>query len=352
MRAELRQPLSALGLLFLLVTAGFLVSSSGIGRLLGRTGLRTGLAGGLFLAGLAMLLAAVGSWPAALLAMVLYGLALGVVDGGVNVYSTFRMSGGGMQLLHGLWGAGTLLGPLLVTFLLVERLSWRLAFVTVGGLELALGAVLVLGAEWPGLPEPVPGPPRTWRPSPPMLVGMLAFFLYTGIEATAGGWSFTLLTQGRGLPAAAAGVAVSTYWAGLTLGRLGAGMAGARVGSRALLVGGVVLALVAALGFWLAPPVLSLVSLPLLGLGLAPVYPALMSLTSERLPAHRVAAAVGYQTAAAGVGGSTVPAGAGLLMQGFGLAALGPFLAVAAGALAATYWVEARVHARGAAQVR
>ncbi len=341
MRAELHQPISALGLLLILATGGFLLSSAAIGRLLARTGLRAGLSVGLLLAGGAMVLAGLGSWPAALVAMVLYGLALGVVDGGVNVYSTFRMSGGAMQFLHGTWSVGTLAGPLLVTFLLAQHLSWRLSFLTVGALEAAIAAILLLGADWPHLPAASPVEAPSPHLSLPLVLGMLAFFLYTGVEAAAGGWSYTLLTEGRHFLPTAAGVMVSSYWAGLTVGRMAAGVAGVRVGSRSLLLGGVAMTLAAALAFWLAPsPVWSVLALPLLGLGLAPIYPALMTLTSERLPADRVTAAVGYQTAAAGLGGSGLPAGAGVLMQVFGLALLGPFLAVGAAALAGVYWLE------------
>jgi fucose permease len=341
MRAELHQPVSALGLLLILSTGGFLVSSAGIGRLLGRTGLRLGLSGGLVVCGVAMALIGLGSWPMALLAMVVYGLAIGVVDGGVNVYSTLRMSGGAMQFLHGTWSVGTLVGPLLVTFLLFEHLSWRLAFLLVGGLEAAIAVILLLGVHWPELPPPVDVNEPSPHLSLALLLGMLAFFLYTGVETAAGGWSYTLLTEGRRFAAPEAGLAVSAYWGGLAAGRMAAGVAGIRVRPRTLMLGGVLLTLGAALLFWWAPsPPWSAIALPLLGLGLAPIYPALMTLTSERLPAARVTAAVGYQTAAAGLGASAVPAGAGILMQAFGLAILGPFLGIGAAALAAAYWFE------------
>ncbi len=348
MRAELHQPVSALGLLFILSTAGFLVSSAAIGRLLARTGLRVGLVGGLLLCGLGMALVGLGSWPAAIVGMVLYGIGRGVVDGGVNVYSTFRMSGGVMQFLHGTWGVGTLIGPLLVTLLLLEHLSWRYSFLTVGTLQALIAVSLLIGRRWPALPRPAELHGSSRRLSLPLLLGMAAFFLYTGIEAAAGGWAYTLLTEGRGFAAPAAGLAVSAYWSGLTAGRMAAGVAGVRAEPRSLLVAGVMLTLIGAVGFWLAPTALvSAIALPVLGIGLAPIYPALMTLTMERLPPDRVTAAVGFQTAAAGLGGSTVPAGAGVLMQAFGLAILGPYLALGAVILAAIYWAETKTLGRG-----
>ncbi len=97
--------------------------------------------------------------------------------------------------------------------------------------------------------------------------------------------------------------------------------------------------------FWLAPA-LSAVSLPLLGLGLAPIFPALMTLTSGRVPEAGVGAAVGLQTASSGLGSSVAPAAVGLMLQRFGLNLLGPCVFVFALALAAVYGVEMRILTR------
>ena len=83
--------------------------------------------------------------------------------------------------------------------------------------------------------------------------------------------------------------------------------------------------LVAAAGFWLLPPA-SAIALPLLGLGLAPVYPALMKLTLSRVPEATIGLAVGLQTASGGAGAAFAPAGVGLAMQRFGLPLFGPLV--------------------------
>ena len=349
MRSDLHQPLSSLGLIFLFTTAGFLVSSLSIGRLLPRTGFRASIVPAMVLYAFGALLIGIAPWLGVLLGGFLLGLAVGVVDGGLNLYSTLRMSGGIMQFLHGSWGVGTLFGPLLVTALLLSQMGWRIAFVTVAVLELALSVAVLLGRPWPSLPVP----PRRVRGtglklSAPLLVGVLAFLVYTGAESAAGAWSYTVLTQARGFDPAPAGILVSAYWAGLTAGRVAAGVAGLRASPRALLYAGVGLTVAASFLFWLGPgPLSTVIALPLLGLGLAPIYPALMTLTTDRLPEARVPAAVGYQTAAAGFGGATLPTGAGVLMQTFGVAVFGPLLAVSSLLLACVNIYEARIAARG-----
>jgi hypothetical protein len=56
---------------------------------------------------------------------------------------------------------------------------------------------------------------------PASVAGALAFTaVETGIESGAGIWGYLFLTGGRGLPAAAAGVAVSAYWAMMCAGRV------------------------------------------------------------------------------------------------------------------------------------
>jgi len=334
MRADLQQPLSALGLLLVYSTVGFLLVNLGLGRVLDRIGLRWTLTVGAFLYAAGLALIALGSWPVVVAGAVVWGIAAGFTNGALNVYSTVRMSGGAMQALHGVWGVGTLVGPLLVTGLLVTHQGWRPALLTVAVLLAMLGVWTLFAADWPALPRPERKGGRRLRPSTPLLLGILAFFLYTGAEWSAGQWSFTVLTQGRGYDTATAGLLVSLYWTGLTAGRLAGGAVGLRLATPLLLLGGVGLTVLAAALFWLVPPLSSL-SLPLLGLGLAPIFPALMTLTSKRVPETGVGAAVGLQTASSGLGSSVAPAGVGFLLQRFGLGLLGPSIFGFAVALAA-----------------
>ena len=345
MRAELHQPLSALGLLLLYSTIGFLLLNLALGRVSSGLGLRWMLVIGSFLYAASLSLVALGSWPVVIAGAVLWGLAAGFANGAVNVYSTLRMSGGAMQVLHGCWGIGTLLGPLLVTGLLVSHHSWRLALLTIAVLQALLGLWALASAQWPPLSHPPREGNQRLRLSTPLLLGILAFFLYTGVEWAAGQWSFTVLTESRGYPIATAGLLVSLYWTGLTAGRLAGGAVGFRLATRVLLLAGISLTVLASGLFWWVPS-WSAVSLPLLGLGLAPIFPALMTLTSGRVPPAGVGAAVGLQTASSGLGSSVAPAAVGLLLQRFGLVLLGPCVFAFALALAAVYWFETRTLAR------
>lgn len=72
------------------------------------------------------------------------------------------------------------------------------------------------------------------------------------------------------------------------------------------------------LGWWQLPN--SLVSLPLIGFGLAAIFPTIIWLIPKRLPEVLVPAAVGFATSAASVGAALILAGVGWVASGAGLA--------------------------------
>jgi fucose permease len=211
-----------------------------------------------------------------------------------------------------------------VTISLISGHGWRPPIILTGAGELALFGWALVGPAWPDPRQCRAGAPP-FRISLPLVLGLVAFFLYTAAEWTGGQWSFTVLTESRGFSTGAAGLIVSLYWTGLTAGRLLSGVASIRFRTEQVLAGGLGLAMLAAAGFWLLPSI-SAVALPLLGLGLAPVYPALMKLTLQRVPEATIGLAVGLQTASGGLGAAFAPAGVGLAMQRFGLPLLGPLV--------------------------
>jgi fucose permease len=167
------------------------------------------------------------------------------------------------------------------------------------------------------------GQPLIW-------LSLLLFFVYVGIEAAAGQWSFSLFTLARGTPPQIAGVLVSAYWACLTLGRLAFGALITRLSNDMVLRACMLVTVLAAGVIWLNVPLVSWLALGLLGLVLAPVFPVLIADTPRRLGAARAADAIGLQVAAAVAGGAAIPAGVGVLAARLGLEVIGPCLVGAA----------------------
>jgi fucose permease len=166
---------------------------------------------------------------------------------------------------------------------------------------------------------------------PSAWLSILLFFLYTGLELSAGQWLYTLLTEARGMQPAPAGLWVSVYWGSLTVGRLLSGAIVERITVRVLLQLCMFGAILGVALLWLnLASWLALVGVALLGLSLAPMFPSLISLTPARMgPAH-AANTVGFQIAAAMLGGASLVSGFGVIADQYGLETLGPFLLVAA----------------------
>src|SRR5207237_6091720 len=101
-------------------------------------------------------------------------------------------------------------------------------------------------------------------------------------------------------------------------------------------------ALASTLGFWVLPaPIAALVALPCLGAALSVFVPLLLYLTPRRIGSAAAPSAIGYQVAAGLIGGSSLPAAVGLLMQSFGVAVLVPCHATMAACFPALHIVVA-----------
>lgn len=331
-RATFDQPLAALGQLLIAGTCGYLSASSASGFLTDRLGFGALLTGSACASALAMLAyAAAPSWPLLLVGMLVLGLGAGGVDAGGNAYVALRHGAGTMNLMHGCYGIGATVGPLAVTAAIAFGASWRLPYAGMLAFEAALVAAFALTARlWGGRRHESEGAaaagPATGRW---LLVGLSVamFFVYTGFEVATGQWSYSFLTLARAEPAAAAGLAVSGYWAGLTACRLATALVANRLGPHRLLHLSMAVTIVAIGLFWWNPlPAVGLAGLVLAGAGLAPVFPALVTLTPGRVGAGLAARVVGVQIAAAGSGGALGPAGVGLLLQRAGVGLLAPVL--------------------------
>lgn len=150
---------------------------------------------------------------------------------------------------------------------------------------------------------------------------MLVLFLYTGLEVSCSQWTFTILTESRSVNPVVAGMAVSLFWTGLLFGRLLFGALVDRIGADRLVRCSLLSAVAGGSLFALPtlPIELSLAGLCLIGLGLAPVFPCLISRTPKRLGPDLASQAIGLQVGSAMIGAAAVPGTLGLIAGHWGL---------------------------------
>jgi fucose permease len=343
-RRALDQPVGALGILQTIGSAGFAVAAVGSARLRARLGAGRYLALGA--AGIAVGLvgfAVSPSWAGVLAAMLVVGAAAAFLDVGFNAHAALHFDARLTNALHASYGVGTTIGPLVVAAALAAG-TWRIAFVVAAVVNAVVGAGI-----W-AVRRRIPStPPERWaerehveRGRTLVLLMLAVFFVLTGVEVAIGSWAPTLLADGRGLGESTAAVWVAVYWGAFTGGRVLLALAGARLAPTATLRAGTALALAGVVVFWRDPGGAGTLGLPLAGLGLAGLFPALVLLTPLRLGPERAAAAVGRQLAAATLGATAGVALGGVVAQVAGVRALGPYLAAIAAVLVALELAAAR----------
>ena len=128
-----------------------------------------------------------------------------------------------------------------------------------------------------------------------------------------------------------------------TVGRVLAGLYARRLGLHNLLVFSLLAALLGALLVWWAPlPWVSLLGVALTGFAVAPIFPAMVSGTSQRVGDHHAANTIGMQIGAAGLGGAVLPGIAGVLARNISLEIIPLFLVVVIVLLLALYLASAK----------
>jgi fucose permease len=335
-RAEFDRPLGSLGWLL----AGFTVGYLGGSALSGPIAVRLGTGRLLLWAAGASAVGFVGYtvspwWAGLVLFSVALGAGGGALDAGINAHVAVTGGLRSLNLLHAAYGVGATVAPLILTVVLQEGGSWRLAY----GLLAGYAVALLIGYAFTKQLWSTPAADRSEAtPLSPRLdarvrglagLTLVTFFVYIGVEATAGRWSYTLFTEGRGMPAAQAGLWAGAFWLAVTVGRLVSVGAATRLTAERLIDAGVAGMVLGSVLLWSDPtPWLGGVGLVIVGFGAAPVFPTFVHLTPGRLGSGAAAHAIGYQVAISGLAGAAVPTMVGVLAGHLGLEVIGPSMLV------------------------
>ncbi|MFO7623808.1 MAG: MFS transporter [Anaerolineales bacterium] len=355
-RASFSIPLDAIGMLLAASVAGYMTASFFNGPLISRLGVGPVLAGSCALTGVALIgYTLVPEWWMMVFLGVFAGLGAGAIDAGLNTYAATHFSEGLMQWLHASWGVGVTLGPIIMTIALTTMDSWRMGYRVVGVFQLVLAICFVLTmAMWvqnkgqKGIPESkqltdYKTPIWDTLRQPQVWLSTLLFFLYVGAETSLGTWTYSLLTEARGIDRTIAGFFAGSYWATFTVGRVVAGLFAKRIGVHLLVLGGLAGAILGAgLLIWNPSEGANVLAVSLIGISIAPIFPAMMSGTSRRVGDHFAANTIGMQMAATGFGAAVIPSLMGILARRLSLEVIPICLLVVYAGLAVVYLLASR----------
>jgi fucose permease len=344
MRATFGAPVGDLGLVLLIATAGSVLATAFVGPLIRRLGVPAllAVAGSLAALGYTGYAVAPGLWLV-LAVSVLLGMSAGLMDGGLNTAVALTGRQRLLNLLHGAYGVGTAIGPLVVTVAIIAG-SWRPAYLVQVSLDLLLAVLWFRHRRrvrtQPGVTAKgevavaEPHPAARWsrrRYCAVVVAGMSVFFVYTGLEVGAGQWEASFCRGPLHLSAGATGLAAFGYWGALTAVRIGLAVPRRPVPPQGVVRWGSAIAVFAAAVIWWRPDVaVAVTGFVVLGGALAGVFPALIALTPVRLGEQRAHNVISWPVGAAAAGGAGLSAAIGLLIGTTSLAAMGPALTVLA----------------------
>jgi fucose permease len=264
---------------------------------------------------IACLLAALGllgcdvsrGYTGTVLLLLLSGLGCGCYSTIINTAVVERYaerSTASLALVHSAATAGAGVGPLLIRWSLAHG-PWTQAFHALGFVHLGLFAVAALGGGFPrAAARSDAAPPRHRAAGAPLLAFGAVAFAYVGVEN-----GLTLFAvpwaASRAEPESIGQWAISSFWIGLLIGRLGIALRPPRRGLQLLAAGGLFGALIVSTSSALGLGPLVLVT-GLAGVALGPIYPLMLSLVAQRYPAQR-GTTLGLVAGIGAAGGFSIP---------------------------------------------
>ena len=329
MRTQLDVPIHYAGIVSMIIAAGTIVSSLMSDRLTKKMGAGLVTAVGVSMTATALFGFSVSNsfWLLCLFAIP-YGLGAGAIDAAINNYVAVNYTSRHMNWLHCFWGLGAMTGPYIMGFYLTRGLEWNSAYRTVALIQIVFSVALFISLPlWKkrerdpsGKPVPTKGLSQVLRIKGVKYI-LLAFFGYCALESTTGLWASTYLVYHRGIGAEAAALFASFFFMGITAGRFISGFVSNKLGDKTMIKIGIFLIFVGIVAVWLPlkADFPSLIGLIIIGLGCAPVFPAIIHSTPENFGVENSQAIVGVQMASAYTGSALMPPLFGLLASTVGL---------------------------------
>jgi fucose permease len=358
--------LDALGALLITGTIGYILSSFNSGRLISRFGIERLLIVSSVLITTGTLGYAVAPlWWIMVAAGLAAGLGNGFMDACLNVYLAQNYDIRHMNWLHACFGIGTTVGPMVMTAILHAGWSWRWGYMLAVSLDVMLVACFIAtrkrwsaatagGAVEADAPRPaVQASSLASLRLPLVWVCIVLFMIHTGVESVAGQWSYTLFTEGRAIAPTVASLWTSVYWGCFTASRLVLGSVADRVGvDRMLRVSMLGIVVGSALLWWNVTEMVSFLGLAVVGLGVALLFPSMMSSTPRWLGVAHATNAIGFHVAASSAGITILSGLVGVLAERLGLEVVGPVLVVSGLAMLLLFELLVRGAARRPAAAR
>lgn len=254
------------------------------------------------------------------------GLGMGFIDATLNNVMALHYEAKHMNWLHGFWGVGAAIGPIIMSSFLVRQDSWAAGYRFIGLLQFAyIGIFLLTFKLWKKIQAPLDDSKAIEQETltfkqiiqlPGVRQSLLVFFCYCAIEATVGLWASSYFVLVRNLAEETAALWISLYYIGITAGRFMAGFLTMKISHKKLInLGSGLIGLGIIILLLPVPEIFLLIALFLIGFGCAPIFPSLIHETPNNFGAVNSQAIIGVQMAFTYIGAAFMPPLFGILAE-------------------------------------
>lgn len=245
---------------------------------------------------------------------VLLGLGAGAIDSALNNYVACHYKAIHMNWLHCFWGVGASVSPLIIAPFIDssnQSAGWNKGILVIAIIQLCIAAVAFLtlpiwNKAYPEVKiekeeeEKITHSKKELFKNPVFYLAMLGFFCYCGLETTSGNWAGFFFQQGKGFSTQDAAKLDSMFYIGITVGRFFCGLISLKIDEKNMMrMGEAILLIGAILSSLPVNPIVSIIGFALIGLGCAPIYPAIIRSTPKRFTKELSLHVMGMQMAIA-----------------------------------------------------
>jgi fucose permease len=158
-------------------------------------------------------------------------------------------------------------------------------------------------------------------------LSILIFFMHTGILTIISSLMSSYLVTVYDAPIGISGLTVTIFLASLTVARMISGVIVSRLGNLVIIRIGLIIAIAGCtIGFLSKDLILFEITVVIIGIGAGPVFPCLIHETPKRFSSEIAKHLVGYQIAAAQLGGSLISSVAAILLSRVNMLLLFPIV--------------------------
>jgi fucose permease len=278
-------------------------------------------------------------YPVLPVVLLLPGVGNGLEDSAWNAWvGNMQNANELLGVLHGAYGLGATIGPLAASAMVTKgELPWYTFYYVMIGVTV-VELVCTTTAFWTATGkvhreshQTTSGEKRTTTRT--VLKGSITWviavflLLYVGAEVSLGGWIVTFMLRVRNAEPFLAGLTVTLFWLGLTIGRVILGFVTGRVGEKLAITLYIILTIALQLLYWLVPNfIAAVIFVVFLGFFLGPLFPGAIVVATKILPSDHHVSAIGFAAAFGGGGAAVLPFAVGAIAQSQGVEVLQPII--------------------------